>query len=175
MVRGKASSRPGGKKDPAHPRKKRAPAKRAPNSPSLATKPKKPSGCQNRRRAKERKAQLEAAEGALALPPEVLERIGPPPDDPTKVLPWVNRAMVEVTCLILHQVGVNIFERARHLREMAKALGMVYPRAEVEELLRRLIDGMAGKKDKSGGTEALATGDWKRPVIAGDTPTDRPV
>jgi hypothetical protein len=170
MVRKKPNSGTSGRKGLARPRNKAAPTRRSPSSPAQAAKP---SGCQNRRRAKERKAQLEAADGALALPPEVLDRIGPPPEDPTKVLPWVNRAMVEVTCLILHQVGVNIFERARHLREMAKALGMVYPRAEVEELLRRLLDGMAGKKDKSGGTETLAAGDWKRPVIAGDTPTDR--
>lgn len=145
-------------------------ARSAPGTPR-----KKPSGAQNRKRAKARKAELDAKDGALALPPEVLERIGLPPEDSTKVLPWVNRALVELTHLMLQQVGLNVFDRARHLREMAKALGMIYPRAEVEELLRRLLETLGAKKDKSGGTEPLEPGAWSRPVVGTDVPVDRSI
>lgn len=139
-----------------------------------ANKRKQPSGSQNRKRAKERKAKLDALEGALDLPAEVLERIGSPPTDSTKVLPWVNGALVELTYLMLKQSGINVFERARHLREMAKALGMIYPRAEVEELLRRLLETLGTKKDKSGGTTPIPEGSWYRPVMPPDRHTDVP-
>lgn len=119
---------------------------------------KKPSGAQNRKRRA-----LEAAEdaGGTELSPELKAAIGEPPSSPTDALPWVVKALMLMTHEIIKAPGIVLTERARHVREMAKSLGMVYPRAELEALLKEAMAQIRGRDDKSGGTTPLADGAWK--------------
>lgn len=124
----------------------------------------KPSGAFYRRARKEREKAAAAADESKQLPRAVLKRIGRPPDEPTQVLAWANRALSELSYELLRAPGITLPERARQFRELAKAIGMVYPRAEIEELLRQLLAALQGRKETASGMEPLKPGQWRTAV-----------
>jgi len=136
------------------------PKKKKPPVAEPDTCPKKPSGAAYRRARKEREKAAAAADESKQLPKAVLKRIGRPPNEPTQVLAWANRALSELSYELLRTPGITLPERARQFRELAKAIGMVYPRAEIEELLRHLLTALQGRKETNSGTKPLAPGQW---------------
>lgn len=124
------------------------------------------SGAAYRKLRKTRLAQAKEGVSATALSKTLLRKLGRPPKDPTQVLPWCNTVLSELTYELLVSKGIQLSERVRQVRETVKAIGMVYPRSELEELLKRLLETLGARKEKASSTEKLAKGAWKTQVTA---------
>lgn len=149
-------------------RRKRAAAKPAADAtePLSDAKTGKLSGAAYRKLRKTRLAQAKEGGSTTALSKTLLRKLGRPPSDPTQVLPWCNTVLSELTYELLVSKGIQLAERVRQVRETVKAIGMVYPRSELEELLKRLLETLGARKEKASSTEKLAKGAWKTQVAA---------
>jgi hypothetical protein len=124
------------------------------------------SGAAYRKLRKTRLAQAKESVSTTALSKTLLRKLGRPPKDPTQVLPWCNTVLSELTYELLVSKGIQLAERVRQVRETVKAIGMVYPRSELEELLKRLLETLGARKEKASSTERLAKGAWKTQVAS---------
>lgn len=129
------------------------------------TPPKKKSGAAYRKLRKQIAESAKTTKSANALPKSLIKRLGKPPDDSTQVLVWANCVMSALTYELLTTPGIPLSERVRQVRENIKAIGMIYPRSELEELLKRLLESLSSRKEKSSQTQAIDKGAWKTQVV----------
>src|SRR5262245_4072873 len=112
-----------------------------------ATAEKKPSGAHWRKKRKESTAGASSRERA----PAKLREVEPAPADPLLALPWCNQLLLACLEELRTKAGIPVLERIRAIRETAKSLGMVFPRAELEKMINDILDKRTQAKDKSGG------------------------
>lgn len=139
------------------------------------TLPKKKSGAAYRKLRKQIAESTKTTKNANALPKSLIKRLGKPPDDSTQVLVWANSVMSALTYELLTTPGIPLSERVRQVRENIKAIGMIYPRSELEELLKRLLESLSSRKEKSSQTQAIDKGAWKTQVVPLPESTTRTV
>jgi len=108
------------------------------------------------------RANVEPAE----LPPEVIERVGPPPEgDPLAMQSWLHRMIIASAAWTATDTKISSKDRRRELRTIAAAAAKLLPHSrlyEAEQLIKRDRLELERRRRDRAGAKLVA-----RPVAAG--------
>lgn len=128
--------------------------------------------------AAQRKLKTAPAAGRAAPPPKpatgrlgrLLKKLGPPPSDPTEMILWANQITGALAWAVLVEPGAVTPQQFQQAKELLATVGKLYPRAEVEKLLKQILEQRGGAADPAAGLAPVQPGGWQKALPAPPAP-----
>lgn len=128
------------------------------------------SGAQQRKAKKQVTEKLRLARPATGQLGKLLKKIGPPPQDPTEMILWSNRVAGALAWAVLTDPQSITSEQFRQAKALLDTVGMLYPRAEIEKLLKQILEQRKAGEGQAGLTP-VQPGTWtKRALLPAPVP-----
>lgn len=96
----------------------------------------------------------------------LLERIGPPPDDPAQALPYARKVLVAELYQTMANPTLDYERRLRIVSDLSAKLGMIFARSEFEETLGRMESLLDGRRHVVSGVKLVDAKSIARPPTA---------
>ena len=96
----------------------------------------------------------------------LLKKLGPPPRDPTEMILWANQITGALAWAVLVEPGAVTAQQFQQAKELLATVGKLYPRAEVEKLLKQILEQRGGAADPAAGLAPVQPGGWQKALPA---------